>query len=325
MNKETVIFFQQFYIQSILNDKILDFCKQIQLQQMKQKLDFSNRILITEKAKALKEEYDLLEKKVLLIQEPEDILSIQKKFENIMKKLDEFFLHTMQSLSKKIFVPEDINVLYPIFENYSIEKIKHNFSYLLYYELCKNGLSIRNALNYFIKKNQYKPGELISLVGVWKDIYQLAASKELYAWRYEQIKTNLQNLGLGEILQFHCVEPRVDMHGVIAGVPVKAYEHSGESVTSNLIYQGQGEITNINPKETNVLDILSSDCTIFTGTQLFIQENVQELDFSNSPLEVLNIYFNHNPFVIKASDYFRFANSCVIFQRMKSLFGNKVK
>ena len=90
-----------------------------------------------------------------------------------------------------------------------------------------------------------------------------------------------------------------------------------------LVVEGKGYMTNMDPMKTDMADTLEGEQEWMSDSDLTLDRNsIWNLDFSLNPIEVLDRYFNGKPFVVSPVEYFRFANICMVFQRIRFIFGD---
>ena len=128
MEKETIIFFQELYQYAISRQKILSFCKEKQHADMQRNALFLNHILVGDEACSVKKEYEYLLNKVNMVHEPEEMIGIQTSFDNLVSKANKFMVDTMQAINKRVFMPEEIKVIHPLFEKFAVEKVQKMLS-----------------------------------------------------------------------------------------------------------------------------------------------------------------------------------------------------
>lgn len=152
MRKETVLFFQELYQNSISQDKILDFCKIVQKMELeKEQSFFAKNIYLSERAQRIEKQFRVLEEQVEEAEMPADFLEIQKKLQILKETTQRYLLYSMKNLDQNVFLPEDMDVIFSLFDQYADTKIRRMYSYMMYYALCQNGTEIENYLDLHVE------------------------------------------------------------------------------------------------------------------------------------------------------------------------------
>lgn len=319
MEKETIIFFQELYLNSISRPKILSFCKEKQFADMQNNATFLKQILIGDEAIAVKKEYEHLLHRVETIREPEDLLGIQMSFENLVSRANKYMFDSMQAINQRVFLPEEIKVLHPLFEKHAVTKVHNMISLALYYLLCQGGLDIQKIVKGICDSQSYDLSRIVSCIGLYKDLSELISQGTILQWKY--ILKQVEFDKLGKITQYFADKDASAQKTSISGKPQVHYI----SDISDPVYvvEGKGYLTNIDPKKDNVIEILSGDNWVLSEDDLTLNHNsILDLEFSLNPIEVLEQFFNGKPFIVAAPEYFRFANLCMLLQRVQLIFGD---
>lgn len=318
MRKETVLFFQELYQNSISQDKILDFCKIVQKMELeKEQSFFAKNIYLSERAQRIEKQSRVLEEQVAEAEMPADFLEIQKKLQILKETTQRYLLYSMKSLDQNVFLPEDIDVIFSLFDQYADTKIRRMYSYMMYYALCQNGTEIANYLDLHAEAvNESKTGCEVRFAK-WQKLFLLIEPEKMEIWKYQQKLINLDKLG--EVPQFVRTEQGKQTEGILPGNPKLSFESFGQTKHAIMNVAGKGNITNYNPEREN----LETNLLICSDRDLNVKdERILEINFNENPLEVLNYYFDKKIFAISAEAYFRFANSCMIFQRLDQIWGD---
>lgn len=322
MKKETILFFQELFQNSIASKRILSFCKEMQYEELqKQSLFFEENILLSARALQLKKQLELLNEQIALIKAPIEILEIKKKFEVIAEKVQQLSLQSMQNLDQRVFLPDHIDMIFPPFERYAVEKVNRMFFYTLYYAFCLIGLETVKYLKlYGTVKNEEK-NEIEEKMKAWKMLLEVVDSQKMPAWMYKQKLLRFDSLG--EISQFLYIEENSFTGRMIPGAPEITYEKFDGVDIFLMGISGRGNITNLNPEQKNYSQLISNQLQIYSDTDLNVSNKIIfSLDFNENPIEVLNKYFNKEIFIVSPEAYFRFANFCTILQRTKRILGD---
>lgn len=319
MEKETILFFQGLYQYSISRQKILDFCKEKQHADMQKKATFLNQILIGDEASSVKKEYELLQSKIDMIREPEEILGIQIEFEKLVSKANKYMLDTMQAFEKRVFMPEEIKVLHPVFEKFAVEKVHKMISLSLYYLLCQSGQDIQKIVKGYCGREVYDVSQIVSCIRLYNEFAELINQGKILKWRYSLRQVEFDKLG--KIQQFFCEEDTAISHLSIVGKPVIHY--TADISNQGYVVEGRGCITNLNLKKHDLMKMFAEEEPLLSKRDLTLEQDyIWKLDFSSNPVDVLNTFFEEKPFAVSAPEYFRFANLCMLFQRVKTIFGD---
>ena len=103
MRKETVLFFQELYQNSISQDKILDFCKIVQKMELeKEQSFFVKNIYLSERAQRIEKQFRVLEEQVEEAEMPADFLEIQKKLQILKETTQRYLLYSMKNLDQNV-------------------------------------------------------------------------------------------------------------------------------------------------------------------------------------------------------------------------------
>ena len=321
MRRKTIVFLQELYHNAFSQDIILSFCKNSVLQEMEDKAFFLNQILIGDKAKEIVVRYDVLKKRITKISEPGQAITVMQEFDDLSKQYDKYMLATMQAVKRNVFFPEEIQLLHPVFEKYAVEKIHKMISKVLFILICQQGPDIRKALMRQLFTLNNNRNKIENTVQFFEEIVALIQCDEIYAWRYKLRQTQFDRLG--KIAQFWSMGGLEESHVVIPGIPVISFEMSEKSSCSEMVIEGKGYLTNINPEKSDLIELLLDESAIFTVNELNLDSNIiWTLDFSKNPSEILESMSDGKPFIISSSDYFRFANACLLFQRIRLIFGD---
>lgn len=319
MEKETIIFFQELYQYSISRQKIMSFCKEKQHADMQKNAPFLKQILIGDEACSVKKEYEHLLSKVDMIREPEDLLSIQNSFENLVSRANKYMFDSMQAANKRVFLPEEIKVLHPLFEKFVVEKVHKMISLSIYYLLCQGGQDIQKIVKGYCDRQTYDLSKIVSCIGLYNEFFELINRGTILQWKYTLRQIEFDKLG--KISQYFVDGDDSICKSNISGKPIVHYT----SDISGPVYvvEGKGYITNVDPKKDNIIEILADENRLLSESDLTLNHNnIWGLEFSSSPIEVLNIFFDGKPFAVAAPEYFRFANLCMLFQRVQLIFGD---
>lgn len=318
MRKETVLFFQELYQNSISQDKILDFCKIVQKMELeKEQSFFAKNIYLSERAQRIEKQFRVLEEQVEEAEMPADFLEIQKKLQILKETTQRYLLYSMKNLDQNVFLPEDMDVIFSLFDQYADTKIRRMYSYMMYYALCQNGTEIENYLDLHVETANEPKYVCEVLFAKWQRLFQFIEPEKMELWKYQQKLINLDKLG--EVPQFVRTVQGKRTEGILPGNPKLSFESFGQTKYAIMNVAGKGNITNYNPErenpETNLLICSDRDLNIK-------DERILEMNFNENPLKVLTFYFDEKIFVISAEAYFRFANSCMILQRLNQIWGD---
>ena len=318
MRKETVLFFQELYQNSISQDKILDFCKIVQKMELeKEQSFFAKNIYLSERAQRIEKQFRVLEEQVEEAEMPADFLEIQKKLQILKETTQRYLLYSMKNLDQNVFLPEDMDVIFSLFDQYADTKIRRMYSYMMYYALCQNGTEIENYLDLHVETANEPKYVCEVLFAKWQRLFQFIEPEKMELWKYQQKLINLDKLG--EVPQFVRTVQGKRTEGILQGNPKLSFESFGQTKHAIMNVAGKGNITNYNPErenpETNLLICSDRDLNIK-------DERILDMNFNENPLKVLTFYFDEKIFVISAEAYFRFANSCMILQRLNQIWGD---
>lgn len=201
MRKETVLFFQELYQNSISQDKILDFCKIVQKMELeKEQSFFAKNIYLSERAQRIEKQFRVLEEQVEEAEMPADFLEIQKKLQILKETTQRYLLYSMKNLDQNVFLPEDMDVIFSLFDQYADTKIRRMYSYMMYYALCQNGTEIENYLDLHVETANEPKYVCEVLFAKWQRLFQFIEPEKMELWKYQQKLINLDKLG--EVPQF---------------------------------------------------------------------------------------------------------------------------
>ena len=321
MKKATILFFQELYQNSIAQERILSFCKNTQLKEMEENASFLNHIFIGDETADIRDKYEALKKRAAIVSEPEEILSVQTDFIELVNFANRYMFSTMQMLKKDIFMPQEIRMLHPLFEKYALGKVNKMTSKVLYCLICRNGLETEKILDFCIRKQNIDSRKIIRSVSFLNELVELIRERKVYRWKYVQKQIYFDKLGkMPQFMISNCLASEAEM---IPGKPVVMFENIKDSSDTELVIEGKGYLTNMNPQTNDLYELLTGDPPVFSDDELRLNRNIiWKLDFSGNPVDVLNDYFQGSPFVISALAYFRFANTCMLFQRVRLIFGD---
>lgn len=319
MKKETIIFFQELYLNSISRVKILSFCKEKQHADMQNNAPFLKQILIGDEACDVKKEYENLLHRVDMIRDPEDLLGIQSAFENLVSKANKYMFDSMQSINKRVFLPEEIKILHPLFEKHAVEKVQKMLSLSLYYLIGQGGLDIQKIVKSICDRPSFDLSRIVSCISIYAELSELIKLGAILQWKY--ILKQVEFDKLGKIPQYF-IDGEDSIRKVsISGKPEVHYiSDNGGPVC---VVEGKGYLTNIDPAKDNIIELLSGNNWVLSEEDLTLKHsNIWELEFSLNPIEVLEQFFDGKPFIVAAPEYFRFANLCMLLQRVQLIFGD---
>ena len=319
MKKETILFFQEVFRNQVARERIVAFCKKTQLEDMDKNATFLNQILLDSDAIAIGNKYLNLKKRLDAIREPEEIIQIQDEYEQLLVKTGSYISGTMQALQRNVFMPQEIKMLHPLLSKYAHEKITDMISKSVYYLICQDGIHTRNVLDIVANRVGYKNGELTSEIAFYEELIALIKGIQLTKWRYLQRQIYFDMLG--NMPQYILDDYDKIPARTIPGVPI--YDYISDESKFGLAIEGRGYITNLNPHNTNLYEFLDGKKMLFSDEQLTLKDNlIWSLDFSDNPINVLNRFFGNQAYVISPAEYFQFANICILFQRVRLIFGD---
>lgn len=319
MEKKTILFFQELYLDSVSQAELVAFCKQKQSADMQKNAMFMKQILVGDEAFSIREEYEDLMEKTNRIHMPEDILDVQSSFEKLGLQVNKYMLDSVQTLKKRTFMPEEIKVLHPVFEKQAIEKVRKMISFALYCLLCQNGPDIRRVVGGYLDHDSCESFQIAQGVKIYSELVALLDSGSVVYWRY--VLRTVEFDKVGKITQFFAADKSEISKMFIFGKPY--IYHEDEERLPVPVVEGKGYMTNMDPMKTDMADTLEGEQEWMSDSDLTLDRNsIWNLDFSLNPIEVLDRYFNGKSFVISPVEYFRFANTCMVFQRIRFIFGD---
>lgn len=98
------------------------------------------------------------------------------------------------------FLPEDMDVIFSLFDQYADTKIRRMYSYMMYYALCQNGTEIENYLDLHVETANEPKYVCEVLFAKWQRLFQFIEPEKMELWKYQQKLINLDKLG--EVPQF---------------------------------------------------------------------------------------------------------------------------
>ena len=321
MKKKTILFFQGLFENSIAQDTILSFCKDTQRIEIQKKIQFlRKRILLSDRAEEINTKLKMLESQIEEQKMPIDFWRIQENINILTGSIQLYTLRSMQLLEQEFFMPDNIDLISPIFEKYALSKVEQMLSYTIYYGICQSGSEMKKYLDIYEEIPGDKEYKIQKAIAVWKKITTVVQMQKILQWKYKQEMFNIGNMG--EIPQFAYSGQENSGCRIIPGIPETSYIKKEDSIPLMEI-EGKGNITNLNPKQEDLFRRLSEGRTICFGSDLNIRDlRIFDLDFYKNPVDVLENYFQGEKFVVSPEEYFRFANNCMIFQWAKRNLGD---
>ena len=123
MKKKTILFFQGLFENSIAQDTILSFCKDTQRIEIQKKIQFlRKRILLSDRAEEINTKLKMLESQIEEQKMPIDFWRIQENINILTGSIQLYTLRSMQLLEQEFFMPDNIDLISPIFEKYALSK-----------------------------------------------------------------------------------------------------------------------------------------------------------------------------------------------------------
>lgn len=316
MQKEAIYFFQELFDHGIVQKESLDICKKSLEDLIKSKeIFFQYNLYLSERASYMNERFEKIAEKVNTARQPVECLVLEKELEEIHKTVRRYGLNALKYLQQSIFLPENIEVLPKPVEPYSKKRINELLSLLTYYITCQNGAeSVKTVKSYGkAAEEKYGKNSWEYYLSVWMVLKQLAETEKISYWKYEQRICDFEILG--KIPQFYFADPQDALHVEVPGNPRISY------VQGELSIAGKGYITNLDPQQTNLFENFLDDMTLCTDKDLILSdEQIWELDFHKNPGNVLDLYFPGKSYCVSAEAYFRFANTCCVFQQTSLYF-----
>lgn len=316
MQKEAIYFFQELFDHEIAQKESLDICKKSLEDFIKSKeIFFQYNLYLSERARYMNERFEKIAEKVNTARQPVECLALENELEEIHKTVRAYGLDALKYLQQSVFLPENIDVLPKTVEPYSKKRINELLSLLTYYVVCQNGTDgIRIVKSYGkTAAEKYEKDSWEYYLAIWTALKQLAETKKISCWKYTQRICDFEILG--KIPQFYFDDSYDTTYANMPGIPQLSFPHGKLSIA------GQGYITNLDPQKTNIFETLLTGVQIYTDKDLtFEGEQIWDLDFHKNPENVLDIFFAEKPYYISPEAYFRFANTCCVFQQTSLYF-----
>lgn len=320
MKKETILFFQEIYRNQIAKEKILLFCKKTQLEEMNEKASFLNQLLLSQNARDLNVKYAKLKKRMNDVNEPEQIVPIQREYDQLLEQTGTYIVGTMQALQRDVFLPQDINMIHPLLSQFAHGKLSNMINKAIYWLVCQNGIDLRNILDMFETQTHHGSGEISEETAFYEQLIELIKAGNMMEWRFIQHQVYFDELGT--IPQYILKDGKETLGKTIPGIPISAFDADKKNDIASFVIEGKGNITNLNPLKMDLYALFRGEEVLFSDSELLLNDNIiWDLDFSDNPINVLNHYFRERSYVVSPSAYFQFANICMLFQRVRLVFG----
>ena len=112
-----------------------------------------------------------------------------------METTQRYLLYSMKNLDQNVFLPEDMDVIFSLFDQYADTKIRRMYSYMMYYALCQNGTEIENYLDLHVETANEPKYVCEVLFAKWQRLFQFIEPEKMELWKYQQKLINLDKLG----------------------------------------------------------------------------------------------------------------------------------